>query len=221
MRKTLVALVLLVTAATTALVAQIRYLPDAPGTWKAWTFTAYPDNRRDLVAQPLEVRALEKQLLALNAIIKSTPGFAAPVGFSVETAGDLLLETYSQSVGASRPAAARRPLPASLNFGAYGVYETAAGVRGDTGETAQLLFFVNQLELPLFFDAVNFVPEFEHVEADVVLLAKPEPDLFGMPRYGNTIVLKKSAAPIWAAVPLGEAMDLATKGVQAPIDEQP
>ena len=92
MRQNFVALVLLVTAATTALVAQIRYLPDAPGTWKAWVFTAYPDIRRDLAARPLEVRALEKQLLGLNAIIKNTPGFAAPVGFSVETAGDLLLE---------------------------------------------------------------------------------------------------------------------------------
>ena len=214
MQKILVALVLLVTAVTTTL-AQIRYLPDAPGTWKAWVFTAYPDHRREVAAQPLEVRAFEKQLLGLNAIIKSTPGFAAPVGFSVETAGNLQLESYQQSVGANRPAAARRPLPGSFNFGAYGVHETAAGVRDDTGETAQLLFFVNQLELPLFFDAANSVPEFEHVEADVVLLAKPETDLFGMPRYGNTIVLKKSAAPIWAAVPLGEVLDLAVLGVQA------
>ena len=215
MRRTLAALVLLVTAATNGLVAQIRYLPDAPGTWKAWMFTAYPDTRRDLAAQPPEVRALEKQLIALNAIIKSTPGFAAPVGFSVETSGLLQLETYQQSVGANRPALARRPLPASFNFGAYGVYETAAGVRGDTGETAQMLFFVNQLEVALFADVGNAVPEFEHVEADVVLLARPQPDLFGMPRYGDAIVLKKSAAPIWAAVPLGEALDLAVRGVEA------
>jgi len=215
MLRNLVAVVLLVTGATTALVAQIRYLPDAPGTWKPWTFTAYPDNRREVAAQPLEVRALEKQLLALNGIIKSTPGFAAPVGFSVETAGYLQLETYSQSTAASRAAAAKRPLPASLNFGAYGVYETAAGVRGDTGETAQLLFFVNQLELPLFGNSGNDVPEFEHIEADVVLLASPQPDLFGMPRYGDMLVLKKSAAPIWAAVPLGEALALAVRGVEA------
>jgi len=98
MLRNLVAFVLLVTGATTALVAQIRYLPDAPGTWKPWTFTAYPDNRREVAAQPLEVRALEKQLLALNGIIKSTPGFAAPVGFSVETAGYL----------SSRPTRSRR-----------------------------------------------------------------------------------------------------------------
>jgi hypothetical protein len=78
MRKTLVELVLLVSGAITSLVAQIRYLPDAPGTWKPWAFVAYPDNRRLLAAQPLEVRALEKQLLALNAIIKSTAGFASP-----------------------------------------------------------------------------------------------------------------------------------------------
>src|SRR4051812_40464118 len=115
MLRNLAALVLLVTVASAALVAQIRYLPDAPGTWKPWVFTAYPDDRRQVAAQPLEVRALEKQLLALNAIIKSTPGFAAPVGFSVETAGNLQLATYSQTTAASRAGAAKRPLPASLN----------------------------------------------------------------------------------------------------------
>src|SRR5688500_14089572 len=88
---TLVALALTLTAASTALVAQIRYLPDAPGTWKPWVFRAYPDNRRVLAAQPVDVRALERQLLALNAILKSTAGFATPVGFSVETTGDIEL----------------------------------------------------------------------------------------------------------------------------------
>jgi hypothetical protein len=45
MRKTLVTLGRLVTAAT-AFVAQIRYLPDAPGAWKAWVFTALARNDR-------------------------------------------------------------------------------------------------------------------------------------------------------------------------------
>jgi hypothetical protein len=214
-RTTVFAFALLVTAASTAVLAQIRYLPDAPGTWKPWKFIAYADNRRLLAAPPLEVKALEKQLLALNAILKSTPGFASPVGFSVETVGDMQLLDAGPAGAAGQPAMAKRPLPAMLNFGAYGVYETAAGVRGDAGETAQLLFFVNQLALPLFSSGDNNVPEFENVEADVVLLAKPQPDLFGMPRYDDTLVLKKNPAPIWAAVPLGEAMDLAIRGIQA------
>ncbi|MEO5824193.1 MAG: hypothetical protein ABIT71_27100 [Vicinamibacteraceae bacterium] len=206
-----VALTLVMTG--TALVAQIRYLPDAPGTWKPWAFRAYPDNRRQLAAQPLEVKALERQLLALNAILKSTAGFASPVGFSVETVGDMELLAVGGSV-APPAVLAKRPLPATLNFGAYGVYQTAAGVRGDTGETSQLLLFVNQLAVPLFQDAENAVPEFEHADADVVRLASPKPDLFGLPRYGDTLVLTKASAPIWAAVPLGEVLELAARGIQ-------
>src|SRR6186713_221029 len=91
------AAIALTLAAGTAVVAQIRYLPDAPGTWKPWAFHAYPDNRRQVSAQPLEVKALERQLLALNAILKSTPGFSTPVGFSVETVGDMELLAVGQS----------------------------------------------------------------------------------------------------------------------------
>lgn len=210
---TLVALALTLTAASTALVAQIRYLPDAPGTWKPWTFRAYPDNRRVLAARPADVTALERHLLALNAILKSTAGFATPIGFSVETTGDMELLPAGPPPGP--PAVlAKRPLPATFNFGAYGVFETAGGVRGDTGETSQLLFFVNQLAVPLFQEGDNLVPEFEHAEADVVRLASPKPDLFGMPRYGDSLVLTKGSTPIWAPASLGEVLELAARGIQ-------
>jgi hypothetical protein len=109
------------------------------------------------------------------------------------------------------------PIPATFNFGAYGVYEfprNGSTVRGDTGETTQLLFFVNQLALPLFYQSED-VPEYQAVETDVTRLAAPQPDLFGLPRYGHTIVLKKNPAPIWTAVSLGEALTLAVHGVEA------
>jgi hypothetical protein len=109
---------------------------------------------------------------------------------------------------------AKRPLPATLNFGAYGVFETARGVRGDTGETTQLLFFVNQLAMPLFASSALAVPEFEHADSDVIRQAAPQPDLFGMPRYGDTLVLTKRATPIWAAAPLGEVLEVAARGIQ-------
>ena len=44
------------------------------------------------------------------------------------------------------------------------------------------------------------MPEFAKLDGDVVRLAPPEPDVFGLPRYGDTLVLKKSSEPIWAAV---------------------
>jgi hypothetical protein len=97
---------------------QGRYLPDAPGTWKPWVFTAAGSNRDRVAARATDVKALETQLLALNAILRKTPGFAAPVGFSVETVGDLDLESYR----AGQPPLATLPLPATLNFGAYGIH---------------------------------------------------------------------------------------------------
>lgn len=73
------------------------------------------------------------------------------MGFSVETVGSLDVESHRPG----QPAAATLPLPSTLNFGAYAVYEYDQGgvtKRDDTGETAQLLFFVNQLGLAMLFE---------------------------------------------------------------------
>jgi hypothetical protein len=214
MPKASVALALLLSlTGTSVLVAQIRYLPDAPGRWKPWRFDAYPDNRRVSAAKPTEVKALEAQLLALNAILQQAPGFAAPKGFSVETVGSLDVE----SRGPGQPAAATLPLPATLNFGAYGVHEFDAGGttrRNDTGETAQVLFFVNQLALPILFDGSG-VPELSEIETDVKLLAKAQPAVYGIPRYGDALVLKKNPSPLTTPVTLGESLQLLDKAVSA------
>jgi len=223
MRQVLIAISLLAAWASVALVAQTRYLPDSPGTWKPWQFTAYADHRRLLSARPADVKELEAQLLRLNAIIKKTDGFTNPIGFSVETAGLLELETVRSSTGSGQPALTVQPLPASLNFGAYSVHETGSGSsakRFDTGETAQLLFFVNQLPLALFSAPDHAVPEFEKLDADVARLAAPHPDVFGLPRYGNAIVLKKSTAPIWTAVTLAETLDLVVRAIERRLVDQ-
>ena len=41
------AIALLALSASVAL-AQMRYIPNAPGTWKPWRFIAYPDNQRSV-----------------------------------------------------------------------------------------------------------------------------------------------------------------------------
>ena len=209
---------LLAATGTSVVLAQIRYLPDAPGRWKPWRFEAYPDNRRVLAAKPTEVKALETQLLALNAILQQTPGFAAPKGFSVETVGSLDVESHRPG----QPAAASLPLPATLNFGAYGVHEWDADGktrRDDTGETAQVLFFVNQLALPLLFESGG-VGEFFDLETDVTLAAKPQRDVYGIPRYGGALVLKKNPAPLTTPVSLGESLELLAKSVSARLATQ-
>ncbi len=214
MNRALVAVVLLVASSAAALVAaQIRYLPDAPGTWKPWRFEAFANNRRLSAATAAEVKALEAQLLALNAILRKAPGFDAPQGFSVETVGSL----DPESRGPGQPAAATLPLPSMLNFGAYAVHtfgQGAAARQQDTGETAQILFFVNQLALELLFEGGG-VPEFGDLETDVTLLATSQPDAFGMPRHGNALVLKKNPAPLSSAVSLEESLQLFSKAVAA------
>jgi hypothetical protein len=214
MPKVSFALVLLLAVTGTGVaVAQIRYLPDAPGRWKPWRFDAYPDNRRVSAAKATEVKALETQLLALNGILQRAPGFAAPKGFSVETVGSLDVESHRPG----QPAAATLPLPGTLNFGAYAVHEFDTGGqtrRDDTGETAQVLFFVNQLALPIMFEGSG-VPEFSELETDVALLARPQPAVYGIPRYGSALVLKKNPAPLTMPVSLGDSLQLLAKAVSA------
>jgi hypothetical protein len=215
LRQILLALSLLATLASAAQVAQTRYVPDAPGRWKPWTFYADVDVRRVHGARPVEVKDLEAQLLRLTEIIKKTNGFTNPVGFSPETGATLGLDRFSAIPG--DPALTARPLPVSMIFLAFGVFETGSGAtlkRDDSGETSGLLFFVNDLTHPLFAENDHAVPEFEKLDVGVVRLAAPQPDVFGMPRYGrDVIVLKKSAAPIWVAVTLAETLELVTRGI--------
>jgi hypothetical protein len=221
-RTVLIVMSLLVAWASVALVGQSRYLPTSPGTWKPWRFTAYPDQRRVLGARPADVKELEAQLLRLNATIKKTEGITDPIGFSVETVGDLDPDGGRFESRAGEPALTVRPLPAVLNFGAYPVIEFGSGAtakRVDTGETAQLLFFVNQLSQPLF-EVNTSVPEFEKLDADVVRLAPPRPDVLGFSRYGDTLVIKKSAAPIWAAVTFAETLDLVARGIDRRLTDE-
>jgi len=212
----LLAVSLLATWASVALVAQYRFLPTAPGTWKPWQFYAYADDRRVFGARPADVKDVEAQLLRLNAIIKKTDGFTDPVGFSIETAGNLSLVSGRLNAIAGEPALTARPLPSSLGFGPHPVMEYGSGAtakRVDTGEVEHLWFYVNDVSQPLSADIDHAVPEFEKLDVDVVRFAKPQPDVFGLPRYGDTLVLKKSAAPIWTAVTLGETLDLVTRGL--------
>jgi hypothetical protein len=218
-----IAVSLFATCASVALVAQSRYLPDSPGVWKPWVFRADGDPRRVLGARPADVKEVEAQLLRLNAIIKKTPGIANPIGFSVETEGNLDLEGGRFEPRAGEPALTARPLPASLGFGAFPVMEFLGGgtpKRVDTGETATLQFFVNQLTQPLFADTGSSVPEFEKLDADVARLAPPRPDVLGFQRYGDTLVIKKSAAPIWAAVTFAETLDLVARGIDRRLTDE-
>jgi hypothetical protein len=216
-RHVLIALSLLATCAAVSLVAQVRWVPNAPGRWKPWMFNAYGDVRRAYGARPADVTAFEAHLLKLTAIIKQTDGFTNPIGFSPDTGGVLGMASNRLSEVPGEPKLTDRPLPGSMAFGAHGVYEYGSGAsvkRDDTGERPGVYFFVNDVALPLTKTTNHEVPEFEKLDVNVVRLAPPESDVLGLPRYGpDSIVLKKIAAPIWAPVTLGETLELATRAI--------
>lgn len=223
MRQVLLTVSLFIACLPAAL-AQPRNIADAPGRWKPWTFTAYASTRAHLGARPADVKDVEAQLLRLNAIIKQTDGVTNPVGFSIQTSGVLAMAAERSEPFPGEPAFAAQPLPTNLNFGAFPILEYGSGAkakREDGGETALLLLFVNQVSLPLFADHDRRVPEFEKLDTDVVRLAKPQSDLFGLPRYGSdAIVIKKTDAPIWTAVSMAQALELVARSIDQRLADQ-
>lgn len=101
---------------------QSRSLADSPGTWKPWKFTAIASTRQDQGATPALVKAFEAELLALNAILRRTFGVASPVGFSVETWGNLSGDHVSEHAPGQPPGTAM-PIAGGLTFGAFPIFE--------------------------------------------------------------------------------------------------
>lgn len=202
----LITLTLFALPAVTPLLAQTRYLVDAPGTWKAWKFTATAEARKEQAAPAALVKAVEAELVALSAVLRQAPGVASPRGFSVETSGSL--PGYSTSAS-GQPAAARLPVSSTLSFGAFSIYEYDQGgkvVRKDTGETALLQLHVNQLQSWLL--RRGGVLEWASVDTNAFLQPLPAGEIAGFPRFGDVLVVKKNPAPLWTPLPLGTALDL-------------
>ena len=184
--------------------AQPNYLVDQPGTWKPWRFTATPATRKERAASPADVKAFEAELLRLQAILRRAPGVAAPLGFSVETWGNL--HGYEAPVP-GQPAGSTLPLAGALSFGAFPIFEYERGgktVRADTGETELMLFHVNEVQPWLIMGAR--VDAWNDFDTDAFLMPRSSGDVHGFPRYGDVIVIKKSPAPIWAPVSLEDAL---------------
>jgi hypothetical protein len=185
--------------------SQSRTLPDAPGTWKAWKpFSAVSSARTERGATPAEVKAFEATLLELNAILRRAPGVATPRGYSVETWG--YLSGFGLPVP-GKPTGKSLPLAGALNFGAFPIFEyerNGKTIREDTGETALMLFQVNDP----WVGRGRGPEEWGTIETDAFMQPKPKGEVAGIPLYGDMLVIAKSPESLWSPVPLGAALDL-------------
>lgn len=198
---------------------QTRPLPDAPGTWKPWKpFSATAEARKQQTVTPALVKAFESELLALNAILRRAPAVASPIGFSVETWGNLAGYRPSE-FAPGQPAGGGLPLSGGLTFGAFPIFEyerSGKTIREDTGETALQMFLVNQIGRGVI-DRGN-VPEWGPVDHDAFLQPLPQGEIANLPRYGDGLVIARDTASLWAPLSLRAALDLVVKARQLDVD---
>jgi hypothetical protein len=164
------------------------------------------------------VKAFEAELLALNAILRGAPAVASPIGFSVETWGNLA-GYRPHEFAPGQPAGAGLPISGGLTFGAFPIFEyerNGKTIREDTGETALQLFLVNQFGRGVM-DRGN-VPEWASVDHDVMLQPLPQGEIAGLPRYGDGLVIARDAASLWTPLPLRAALELVARARQIEVD---
>lgn len=207
--------VLLTVCVTVALARpQVRRLADEPGTWKPWKpFTAASSARTSRGATSSEVKAFEATLLELNAILRRAPGVAEPRGYSVETWGSLSGPALAVP---GRPDPRKAPLAGSLDFGAFPIFEYERDgkmIRKDTGETALLLFYVNDP----WSDAGRGPQEWGVEETDAFLQPKAKGEVSGIPLFGDTLVIAKAPETLWVPVSLGASLELVAASRRAEV----
>ncbi len=200
------------------LCGQVKYLTTEAGVWKPWKFTAIASARSERGATAAEVKAFEAQLLALNEIVKRTPGVAQPVGFSVETWGNLNAYT---APAPGQPAGKAVPLAGGFTFGAFPIFEyTRNGkvIREDKGETQLLIFEVNELQPWLLMETKPV--DWGQVDTDAFVQPPAMETVAGFERHGKIFVLKKRPQSIYAPLPLEAALGLVRQARQAQVENR-
>ena len=213
-------LVAVVATVPDPLVAQSGALPNAPGVWKPWKpFSAIASARQEQAATPALVKAFEGEMLALDAILRRASGVASPIGFSVETWGNL--DGYRLAEHApGQPAGSALPLSGALTFGAFPIFEYVRNgktVREDTGETALQQFHINQIR-PGLIDRGN-VTEWIGVDTDAFLKPMPQGEVAGLPRYGDGLIIARDPAALWTPLSQRAALDLVAMARQKTVNE--
>jgi hypothetical protein len=205
----------LIALGASSLFAQVRYLKQEPGTWKPWHMTVSSDGRRTVKATAPELKAFEAELVKFREILRAAPSAAQPRGYSVEAWG------YLASMNApGQPDVRTLPIPGGVDFGAFPIFEyerRGKTVREDTGETALLLFMVNDITAGIV--GKPGPPEWSPLDLGVFTQPKATGQRAGWPLFGDIIVMTKRTGSPWVPVPLAEALAIDRKAAQARRDE--
>jgi len=183
--------------------AQTVYLTKQPGAWKPWKLTAIASARAERGVLPAELKAFEAKLIELSEFLRRTPGIGQPIGFSVETWGNLA--GYRPVPG--QPLGKQLPLSGATTFGAFPIFEyqrNGKTIREDTGETNLLQFVVNDLQSIYRSRPV----EWEQIETDAVLMPAVQGTVAGYPLVLGNVIVKKNAKPLTVPFSLEQALKL-------------
>lgn len=178
------------------------------GPWRPWSFTAVADARRTTGATGAEVQAFNARLQELAAIVKRAPAVSTPIGFAAEMWGSL--SSYDGSYPGSPPARAV-PLSGNATFAAFVLFEFERNgrmVNEDLkgGETETLGFEVNQIGSRMYGTTIPDGWSSDTLDADAFVEPTAGAPVAGLPRIGNTFVIRNNPKPLWVPFALADAL---------------
>jgi hypothetical protein len=178
------------------------------GPWRPWHLNATADARRSTGATPAEVQAFDARLQELAAIVKRSPAVATPVGFAAEMWGSL--SSYHSTYPGALPARAV-PLSGNATFGAFLLFEFEENgkIRNEDmkgGETETLGFEVNDISSQRYGGTIPDGWSSDTLDADAFVEPPTGAPVAGIPRIGDTFVIRNNPRPLWVPFALADAL---------------
>ena len=155
---------------------------------------------------PEELALFDAELRGLREILKRAPGMSAPTGFDVGTSGQLLGD-------GGEPDA---PIAGTLRLTTQPL--ATNGEAGAASRKAYLDFAVNWLPRRMVAPT-GYMQDWDGVSTDAFLAAAVVGTEFeGFEVYGEALVFRPNAAPMWTPLGLGDALELVRESRQMVVD---
>ncbi|MBU1238020.1 MAG: hypothetical protein KJ634_14010 [Gammaproteobacteria bacterium] len=191
----------------------VEYLVDEPGRWKPWRFNGDRFAREVYGASGADLKAFERELLALDGMIRHASPVTEPKGFNAETWGGL---AEYLAIAPRQPKGTELPLGGALGFGAFSILEyrrNGKNVREESGETQLMHFRVNNIQ-PHLLGGRQRPHDWKGVDTDAFLQPAEGGTVAGFPHHGDYLVIKKRPDPLWVPVTVEEALRLVIAAVE-------